>query len=256
MVMKLRRLLFSILFLTAWLMAYAEERDSKTYVEKGVMTCVEQDRMTCVNEDTMTYVNGDSVTADTIKSASRYEKRVGRMKNGWNSIVPNLSILQYAGDIGVISLGVGWDYGKRNQWETYLMFGYVPKDHTPSSYITITAKEIYTPWTIRVGKRHGFSPFFATLMINTTLGTEFWTTEPDRYPKGYYGFSSKVRFHIGVGQKFKIFGLQNKSHWFRDLAIYYEVSTCDLYVRQKFLNSYIPLKDVFVLGVGLQYTLF
>lgn len=185
-----------------------------------------------------------------------YERRVDRMKRGWSNIVPNLSTLQYAGDIGMVSLGVGWDYGRRNEWETYLMFGYVPKNETPKAFVTMTLKEVYTPWTIRKGKHWGFSPLFLTLMVNTTLNGEFWTSEPDRYPKGYYGFSNKVRFHIGVGQKLRLFDIQKKSRWCKDMALYYEISTCDLYVRQKFLNKYIPLKDIFVLGVGIQYTIF
>ena len=37
--------------------------------------------------------------------------------------------------------------------------------------------------------------------MNTVFGDQFWVNEPDRYPKGYYGFSSKVRFHIFMGQR-------------------------------------------------------
>ena len=39
------------------------------------------------------------------------------------------------------------------------------------------------------------------------------------------------------------------------LSVYYEVSTCDLYVRQKMLNKDIPLKDIITLGVGLQWAI-
>ena len=73
---------------------------------------------------------------------------------------------------------------------------------------------------------------------------------------GYYGFSNKVRFHLGFGQKFEIRNLQHRSHLFKDFTFYYEVSSCDLYIRQKFLNSSIPLKDILSIGIGLQYTFF
>ena len=36
------------------------------------------------------------------------------------------------------------------------------------------------------------------MYLNTVFGDEFWVNEPERYPKGYYGFSSKVRIHVDV----------------------------------------------------------
>lgn len=271
--MRLRQLIFSIL-LTAiagnvgagnGLQAFGQQlvavlpNDSVTVAEGANNSTGISAEKESIQADTVR-----KVTADTVKTVSpailekkdRYDMRVDRMKRHWNNLVPNLSTLQYAGDIGMLSLGIGWDYGKRDQWETYLMLGYVPEKNGIEKMYTLTLKEIYTPWTIRINKRFGFSPLFATFMINTTLNGEFWTSEPDRYPKGYYGFSSKVRFHIGIGQKFKIFDVQKKSHWFKDMAVYYELSTCDLYIRQRVLNSYIPWADILVLGAGIQYTIF
>ena len=40
------------------------------------------------------------------------------------------------------------------------------------------------------------------------------------------------------------------------MSLYYEVSSCDLYIRQKFMSSSIPLKDILCLGIGWQYTIF
>ena len=254
--MRLRQLIFSIL-LTA--MAGNAGAETVRNVDADTVRTEVADTVSTEVADTVSTEVADTAKSDSLASVDkkdRYEKRVDRMKRRWNNLVPNLSTLQYAGDIGMLSLGIGWDYGKRNQWETYLMLGYVPKQNGIEEMYTLTLKEIYTPWTIRINKRFGFSPLFATFMINTTLNGEFWTSEPDRYPKGYYGFSSKVRFHLGIGQKFKIFDVQKKSHWFKDMAVYYEISTCDLYIRQRVLNSYIPWEDILVLGVGIQYTIF
>ena len=78
----------------------------------------------------------------------QYLRRVGRIQRGWNAIVPNLSIFQYAGGIGMLSIGTGWDYGRRDQWETYLMLGYTPRHNTPDEYFTLSLKETYAPWSI------------------------------------------------------------------------------------------------------------
>jgi hypothetical protein len=64
-----------------------------------------------------------------------------------------------------------------------------------------------------------------------------------------------VRFHLGVGQRFTFIVPEQKRFMSSRLSVYYEVSTCDLYVRQKMLNKDIPLKDIITLGVGLQWAI-
>lgn len=186
----------------------------------------------------------------------QYLRRVGRIQRGWNAIVPNLSIFQYAGGIGMLSIGTGWDYGRRDQWETYLMLGYTPRHNTPDEYFTLSLKETYTPWSIPLWRDARLAPLFVSLTVSTLLNGEFWVKNPDRYPSGYYSFSSKIRFHIGLGQKIRFSNLQNRSHWFKDIAFYYEVSSSDMYIFQKIRNKSIPLGDIICLAVGIQYTIF
>lgn len=185
----------------------------------------------------------------------KYEQRLQRRHERWESLIPNKFSLQYAGDIGMFSVGVGWDYGKRNQWETHLFLGYLPKKHTPDAYWSFTVKEVFIPWNRKINGRFSIQPLYCTLFVNSILSSEFWTREPDRYPKGYYGFSSKIRFHIGVGQKVTVNIPTEKRYLADKVSVYYGISTCDLYVRQKILSSSIPLKDILCLAVGLQYTI-
>ena len=78
-----------------------------------------------------------SAHTDTVAPTRQYIKHITKRINFWNSLIPNLSHLQYAGDIGMISMGMGWDYGKHNQWETFLIFGITPRNHTPRTYVTM-----------------------------------------------------------------------------------------------------------------------
>ncbi|MGM9714300.1 MAG: hypothetical protein ACI3Y5_09360 [Prevotella sp.] len=251
----------------------------RQYLFKAIMLL-----LLCNNPACMAYGNNrtdsiatDTITletkADTIRSmrlnsgaaqttpydttaTRQYLRRVGRIQRGWNAIVPNLSIFQYAGGIGMFSIGTGWDYGRRNQWETYLMLGYTPRHNTPDEYYTLSLKETYTPWAIPLWKNAQVSPLFVTLTVSTLLNGEFWVKNPSRYPSGYYSFSSKIRTHIGLGQKIRFSNLQRRSHWFKDVALYYEVSSCDMYIFQKIRNKSIPLGDIICLAVGIQYTIF
>lgn len=67
---------------------------------------------------------------DSIKVAadgsSDYERRVELRQRRWASLIPNLFVVQNAGNMGVLSIGTGWSYG-HHHWETQLLWGYIPK---------------------------------------------------------------------------------------------------------------------------------
>ena len=39
------------------------------------------------------------------------------------ALIPTHTKIQFAGNMGLLSFGTGWDYGRRNQWETDVFFG-------------------------------------------------------------------------------------------------------------------------------------
>lgn len=196
-----------------------------------------------------------AAVADKAAVNEAYEYRIERREKRWMRLMPNLYTLQFAGGIGMVSLGQGWDYGSSDQWETHLLLGYLPKRYGWHHYWTLTLKEIYVPWRFRLGGNWRVKPFFVSLSVNSILHGDFWVSEPDRYPNGYYGFSSKIRFHLGIGQRFSFYIPEHDRYLGRKLSVYYEISTCDLYVRQKVLSGSIPLRDIITLGVGIIYTI-
>ena len=72
------------------------------------------------------------------KRYSRYDKRIHRYRKHWESLIPTHTKLQFAGNMGLLSLGTGWDYGKRNQWETDIFLGFLPKYNSKRNKITMT----------------------------------------------------------------------------------------------------------------------
>lgn len=198
--------------------------------------------------------NDITLTPDSIQKLE-YENRLLRREARWIKLLPNIYTLQYAGDVGMFSLGVGWDYGRDDRWETHLQLGFTPKRYKYHTYWTLTLREIYNPWTLKANSTWRFKPLSVNLAINSILHHDFWAQQPDRYPKGYYGFSSRIRFHLGLGQRITVTIPENRRRFSSALSLYYEVSTCDLYVRQKILNKSIPIKDIIALGVGLQWTI-
>ena len=51
---------------------------------------------------------GDSL--DTEKS--KFEQRLERKQNAWLSLIPTHFVIQNAGNMGTLSAGIGWSYGK------------------------------------------------------------------------------------------------------------------------------------------------
>ena len=164
--------------------------------------------------------------------------------------------MQYAGSIGVVAFGTGWHYGRRDNWETELLLGFVPKYNSDKAKVTLTLRQRYVPWHLPVGRDWHVEPLTAGLFFSSIFGENFWASEPSRYPKRYYGFSTKIRTHVFLGQRLKYtipdrYRLHNKS-----VSLYYELSTCDLYLVTAVTNRAVRLRDILSLAVGLRFEVF
>lgn len=196
-------------------------------------------------------LQGDS--ARTFSSA--YEHRMALRAERWNKLIPRMSMLQYAGGFGTVSTGPGWSYARDHCLETHLLIGFIPKRYNRNFYWTLSFRELWMPWRLRTGK-HDFEmrPLTLSLSLNSILHEDFWNSQPDRYPSGYYGISTRLRFMLGVGQRFSYNIPEKRRLWGRRISVYYEVSICDLYVRQAILNDGIPFRDLLTIGIGMIHT--
>lgn len=184
---------------------------------------------------------------------SSYDRRVHRFRKSWQSIIPTHSKIQFAGNMGLLSFGTGWDYGKHNQWETDLLLGFIPKYSSKKTKITMTLKQNYMPWSIDLGKNFSTEPLACGLYLNTVFGDQFWVKEPERYPRGYYGFSSKIRIHVYLGQRLT-YDIDSRHRFLaKSVTFFYEISTCDLYLVSAATNSYLRPKDYLSLSFGLKF---
>ena len=185
----------------------------------------------------------DSVDRDTM--LTRYERKVIKRYLRWSRLIPSQTIMQTAGTMGLVSLGLGWDYGRREQWETHLLLGYIPKHDSSNGKLTMTLKQTFRPWQLKAYKDLYFEPLTTGLYLNTVFGTDFWGSQPSRYPNSYYDFlSTKVRINVFVGQQLT----WNIPHWLqrkrKSVTFFYEISTCALYLRTYVTEKYIRLSDI------------
>ncbi len=185
---------------------------------------------------------------------NRYDRRVHRYRRHWEALIPTHTKIQFAGNMGLLSFGTGWDYGRRNQWETDVFFGVLPKYDSKRTKLTFTVKQNYLPWSLPIKQsRFSVEPLACGMYLNTVFGNEFWVNEPERYPKGYYGFSSKVRTHVGQRITYDID--PQRRFTAKEITFFYEISTCDLYVVSAFTNKYLKPKDYLSLSFGIKLQL-
>ncbi|MBO4722174.1 MAG: hypothetical protein J5629_04490 [Muribaculaceae bacterium] len=195
-----------------------------------------------------------SVMADSVDVAQpAHEELVGCRKHWATALIPSQLVIQNAGNMGVVSLGAGWCYGKKGHWETHLLFGYVPKHQSSRGKATMTLKENYLPWNINLKRGWSVQPLQASVYLNTIFGNEFWVKEPDRYPDNYYPFvSTRFRLNVALGQRVTWQIPGNNRKVAKSVSLFYEVSSCDFYIRSKFFDNNVPLKNILGLSFGVK----
>lgn len=199
---------------------------------------------------------GISLTSSLIQAQTTYNERIERYKDKWQRLIPSYYKTQFAGGMGLVSVGTGWDYGKNNQWETDIFLGFLPKYSTDKTKLTFTLKQNFIPWEIHVNHRLSISPLTCGMYLNTIFGSEYWTTEPDKYPNDYYSFSTKMRIYVFAGQRFTWNINPRKRQYARSLSFFYEFNTNDLYLASAATNSYLSAKDIVKLSLGIKMQVF
>lgn len=191
-----------------------------------------------------------------LSAQNGYEKRIEKYQTFWNHLIPSYTKIQYAGNMGLLSFGTGWDYGKNNQWETDVFFGFVPKYDTDKFKVTFTVKQNFIPWKIKLKKGFSIDPLACGLYVNTVFGEDFWSKEPAKYPDNYYKFSTKIRFNIYLGQRITFRIPPEKRFFAKSITLFYEVSTNELYLISAVQNSYLKPDDYLSLSLGLKMQVF
>ena len=183
---------------------------------------------------------------------SAREHREEKYREWWNRLIPRYSKLQFYGGMGIASLGVGWDYGRKKQWETDVFVGFLPKYSASRASATFTLKQNYIPWTLPLSPsgRWTVSPLQTGLYFNKLTSREFWGREPEKYGGPYYRFATNLRISIYAGQRITYHFTQNHRH--KSVSFFYEFSTNDLYLFSALTNRSISPGDILVLSFGLK----
>lgn len=162
--------------------------------------------------------------------------------------VPDHGYVQYAGSIGLASVGIGYDVFRKHRLSVH--YGHVPPGQGGGLNI-MASKLVFNLYSIRLSDAVTLNPLDAGVMLSYHFGEQFHSRWPKyRYPEGYYWWRTSLRAHL-LTQTSVTFELKDKQ--FHSLTAYVELNTNELYLITylKNLHALTPF-DVFKVGVGVR----
>lgn len=164
-------------------------------------------------------------------------------------VLPDYVKLQFAGGIGLVSLGVGYTFFKQKLEVSYF-YGYVPKfastDDLHSVSLQLTTKLLH----FKISPNIELMPLNFGWFIHHTFGNEYWLSLPSYYPNDYYWWSPGRNSGIFFGGEIKTKFLSSKIPA-SGTAFYIRAGSRGLYIASKFGNSSIPINDIIEFGFGV-----
>ncbi len=182
---------------------------------------------------------------------------LGTMKiyaQAFKTLIPDAATVQFAGSIGFISVGAGYELFNNKRGNLDFNYGYVPASKGGQLHI-ISTKFAYRPFEIRIknfAKVYPINPgIFISYTINKDLPIKF---SGSQYEHGYYWWSPALRPHLSCSSEIE-FNTEkdwNKSE-IKSISIYSEVNTNDYYTINYIHNTNsLSIGDIFQVGLGLR----
>ena len=159
---------------------------------------------------------------------------------------PDYVKVQFAGNIGLFSAGVGYNVFK-DFMATELLYGYVPESVSEAEKIHVfTLKN-----TIPVYSRT-WDEIQASLITGFTFTYETGNNSelkfPDRFPDGYYFTNA---FHVTLFGGVNVHRKFEQSRRFRGVDFYIEWGAVETYLWYAITSKEVNLKDAFSTALGI-----
>ncbi len=138
-----------------------------------------------------------------------------------NRFLPRVYTLQYAGNLGFLSGGLGYSLFK-DKVGVGLFYGYVPKVFSSKAIHIIALKGTFNLFKSRAGQDR----LYIGTTFNMETGNNSFLKLPDKYPKGYYQTNS-FHFTIFTGVK-SYFAVHDRK--LKGVEPYIECGTVDTYL--------------------------
>lgn len=165
--------------------------------------------------------------------------------------VPDFVVSQYAGSIGFLSVGAGYDVFK-NKAKLDLLVGYIPAFTGSLPLETATLKLTMQILKKALNRHLTITPLTTGTYFCYTPGLEFSSDLPSWYPDGYYWWSEAIRVNLFLGGDIKFTAARWKSG--RWISCYYEIGTNEIKLVSYVQNgNALNIWTILHVGVGVRY---
>lgn len=113
-------------------------------------------------------------------------------------IIPHHAKIQYAGSIGFISAGVGYELAKK-KLQGDLLYGYLPASVGGITIHSVTAKLTWLPVSKQLKNDMKWDCLTAGLLVNYAFGRQYHLFSRTRYSFVYYGFPTAAHINLFIG---------------------------------------------------------
>ena len=163
--------------------------------------------------------------------------------------VPDYVKTQFAGNIGLASVGVGYQFFNKVLYSE-LLYGFVPKFASKADDIhLITIKNTFPIYRKEIGTNLTITPI-AGFTTTLDIGTNSFTTLPSSYPDGYY-YPTAIHFtFFGGALLHKDF---KKPKLFKGADFYVEFGAVETFLWHAITTKEVTLGDVFSTAIGVNF---
>lgn len=165
---------------------------------------------------------------------------------------PHFIPLQFAGNIGFLSTGVGYTSNNRN-YQLALMYGYVPQSVAKSTIHAITAKNNF-PFGIYGLKNNKTLIPYLGLGLTVEVGGNAFFRMPSHFPESYYDFPKNLHVIAYGGARLQHF-FDEDVRWLRGMEFFGEAGTVDVYLWYRTISRQIKFRQMFSVAIGVNVLL-
>lgn len=160
---------------------------------------------------------------DVIHAQENFELLEEKEKNKWYK--PDCFKIQYAGNIGFMSLGLGYTWWKNNA-QTDFIYGFVPYDEGEAIIHTFTCKNTFRIYKFNLLNKYNISPTLG-FSLSIEPGENSYLDVPSKYPDGYYASNS---FYACLNAGLKSNFIFKEERYFSSMDLFCEINTLADYV--------------------------
>ncbi len=165
-------------------------------------------------------------------------------KNKW--YMPDYIKIQYAGNIGFLSIGAGYEWW-REIAQTDILYGYVPEHKGEATIHTFTIKNTFRLYQFNIKQKYNISPILG-FSVSLEPGQNSYLRVPDKYPEGYYSTNSIYAcLNLGVKSKF----IFDEKRFFSSIETYAEINTLADYLFYNIIAQEDHNNIIYSLALGV-----